>query len=86
MQNMIMQSLQSEWHVRAAKNEVCTIMKGEHKPTFLDNVILDVTNFEAMSPDEPVGYLCSCSVSVFPDGRIMFHENDECLKVFLSKT
>ena len=30
-------------------------MKGEHKPTFLDNVILDVTNFEAMSPDEPVG-------------------------------
>ena len=39
--------------------------------------LVDVTNFGATSPKEPLGYMCGGIVSVFSDGRIEIRSDDE---------
>ncbi len=46
-------------------------------PVFFNNGILDVTNFDIMTPDEPIGYVSSCTVSVFQSGLIEIRAVDK---------
>ena len=39
--------------------------------------IIDVTNFDAMSPDDSLGYMCGCDVSVFMNGQIEIYTDDK---------
>lgn len=48
---------------------------------FCDNAIIDVTNFSAASPDEPLGYFCSCDISVFSNGQIEIRADDTTKKL-----
>lgn len=38
--------------------------------------IVNVTNFDVNSPDDPLGYLCSCDISVLKSGQIEIHSDD----------
>ena len=42
----------------------------KNAPVFHGEGIIDVTNFEAMSPDDSLGYMCGCNISIFQDGMI----------------
>ncbi len=44
---------------------------------FYGKGIIDVTNFDAMSPDDSLGYMCGCDVSVFMNGQIEIYTDDE---------
>ena len=50
-------------------------------PVFFNNGILDVTYFDVMTPDEPIGYASSCTVAVFQNGLIEIHavDKDQCV-------
>ena len=44
---------------------------------FYGKGIIDATNFAAMSPDDSLGYMCGCDVSVFMNGQIEIYTDDE---------
>ena len=48
----------------------------EDAPIFCGNAIIDVTNFSTTSPTEPLGYFCSCDISVFANGQIEIRADD----------
>lgn len=39
--------------------------------------VIDVTNFDAMSPDDSLGYMCGCDISVLQDGQIEILSDDD---------
>ena len=38
--------------------------------------IIDVTNFAAMTPDDPLGYMCGCNIAVLQNGQIEIRSDD----------
>ena len=38
--------------------------------------IVDVTNFNAMSPNDPLGYMCSCVITIFENGQLEICSDD----------
>ena len=46
-------------------------------PVFFNNGFLDVTYFEIMTPDEPIGYARNCTVAVFQSGLIEMRAIDK---------
>ena len=42
----------------------------EKTPIFHGEGIIDVTRFDAISPEDPLGYLCGCDISVYQSGKI----------------
>lgn len=46
-------------------------------PLFHGKGIIDVTNFDAMSPSDPLGYMCGCDISVFVNGQIQIFTEDK---------
>ena len=51
-------------------------------PVFQSRGILHVTNFEAETPDDPLGYLCGGRVQLFSDGDLILasEEDDRILE------
>ena len=39
--------------------------------------VIDVTNFSAMSPDDSLGYMCGCDISVFQNGQVLIYSDDK---------
>ena len=55
------------------------------EPFFHKNVIIDVTHFDAEESDS-LGYLCSCNISVYPNGYIQFsNASEELEKLHISE-
>lgn len=44
---------------------------------FYEKGIIDVTNFGAMSPEDSLGYMCSCIIIVSSDGTIRVCEYED---------
>lgn len=38
--------------------------------------VVDVTNFDAKSPDDSLGYMCSCDITVLKSGQIEIYSDD----------
>ncbi len=43
---------------------------------FYEKGIIDVTNFDVMSPDDDLGYMCGCDIFVFQNGIIEIFSDD----------
>ena len=53
------------------------VMKSDNiVPLYRDNVILDVTVFDAR-PSDPIGYLCGAEIMLFDDGTVIFCNGKE---------
>ena len=44
---------------------------------FYEKGVIDVTNFEAMSPEDSLGYMCGCIIIVSSDGTIRVCEYED---------
>lgn len=42
----------------------------KNDPIFHEKGIIDVTNLDAMSPDDSLGYMCDCDITIFQNGKI----------------
>ncbi|MBQ8504170.1 MAG: hypothetical protein IJ491_07825 [Clostridia bacterium] len=50
----------------------------KNNSVFQGKGFIDVTNFDAMSPDDSLGYACVCDIVVFQNGLIeIFSDNNE---------
>ena len=48
----------------------------ETAPVFHREGIVDVTIFDAISPEDSLGYMCDCDISVFQSGKIEIRSLD----------
>lgn len=48
----------------------------EKAPVFHREGIIDVTIFDAISPEDSLGYMCGCDISVFQSGKIEMRSLD----------
>ena len=48
----------------------------EKAPVFHGEGIIDVTSFDTISPEDSLGYMCGCDISVFQSGKIEIRSID----------
>ncbi len=53
---------------------------------FREDVIIDVTNFDAKNADDSLGYMCGGAISIFSDGLILINTvSEELEKLHISE-
>ena len=48
----------------------------EKAPVFHGEGIIDVTSFDTISPEDSLGFMCGCDISVFQSGKIEIRSID----------
>ncbi len=51
--------------------------KLQKKLVFQNKGIIDVTNFDVMTPDDPLGYACSAIIQLYSDGNLIIYSEVE---------
>ena len=44
---------------------------------FQENGVIDVTNFNALTPEDSLGYMCGCEIQLYINGQLQINSCDE---------